>query len=111
MANYVVKIEPAEGSNPEFAPAKTEQEGIECTGYIVITFDGGEKATQSASGVSTEMIKNMLKSGEKPNDMIRAAAAVAEGEIKAREILMAGKQKKAAMAIAEMLKGAAGNEQ
>lgn len=111
MANYVVKIEPAEGSNPEFAPAKAEREGIECTGYIVITFDGDETATQSASGVSTEMIKNMLKCNGELNDVIRAGAAIAEGEIKAREILMAGKQKKAALAIAEILKGAGGNEQ
>jgi len=111
MANYVVKIVPAEGSNPEFAPAKAEQEGIECTGYIVITFDGDETATESASKVSIDMIKNTLKSGGELNDMIRAAAAVAEGEIKAREIMTAGKQKKAAMAIAEMLKGAVENEQ
>lgn len=111
MANYVVKIEPAEGSNPEFAPAKKEQEGIECTGYIVITFDGDETATESASKVSIDMIKETLKSGGKLNDMIRAAAAVAEGEIKAREIMKEGKQKEAAQAIAELLKGAVENEQ
>jgi len=111
MANYVVKIEPAEGSNPEFAPAKVEQEGIECTGYIVITFDGDETATESASKVSIDMIKDTLKSDGELNDMIRAAAAVAEGEIKAREILTAGKQKETAKAIAEILKGAVKNEQ
>lgn len=111
MANYVVKIVPAEGSNPEFAPAKAEQEGIECTGYIVITFDGDETATESASKVSIDMIKNTLKSGGELNDMIRAAAAVAEGEIKAKEIMKEGKQKEAAKAIAEMLKGAVENEQ
>lgn len=111
MANYVVKIEPAEGSNPEFAPAKAEQEGIECTGYIVITFDGDETATVCASRVSIDMIKNTIKRDGKLNDMIRAAAAIAEGEIKAREIMKEGKQKEAAKAIAELLKGAVGNEQ
>ena len=111
MANYVVKIEPAEGSNPEFAQAKAEREGIECTGYLVITFDGDETVTESMSRVSVEMIKNMLKSDGKLNDVIRAAAAIAEGEIKAGEILKEGKQKEAARAIAELLKGAVGNEQ
>ena len=38
-------------------------------------------------------------------------ANYAEGEIKAREIMKEGKQKEAAKAIAEMLKGAVENEQ
>lgn len=35
----IIKILPGEGENPEFAPDRKDQEGIECEGFLLMTFD------------------------------------------------------------------------
>lgn len=85
----IVKIQPAEGSNPEFAPAKRLQEGTECDGFLLLTFDKDGKLKYSAMhGISRKHLSDAIKyhalEGIVP--MIRQAAMVAEGEIRALEI-------------------------
>ena len=85
----IVKVLPAEGSNPEFAPGKYLQDGVECDGFLLLTFGKEGRLKSSAlHGISRKNLSDAIRhhalEGIVP--MIRQAALVAEGEIRALEI-------------------------
>lgn len=84
----IIKILPAEGTNPEFAPDKEEQEGIECDGYLVLGFVDDGLNYVAMSGISTKNLTDAMKDniGDEVIAMMRQAFAVAEGYIRAYEI-------------------------
>lgn len=84
----IIKILPGEGSNPEFAPDKEDQDGIECSGYLLMTFADDELKSVHLSGVSTANLTDAIRdnSMDEVISILRQASAVAEGYIKAAEI-------------------------
>jgi len=92
----IIKILPAEGTNPEFAPDKEEQEGFECDGYLLLTFTDEELHYIAMSGISTRNLTDAVKDniGDEVIAIMRQAFAVAEGYIRASEIFAAAKRDK-----------------
>ena len=85
----IIKVLPAEGRNPDFAPEKELQDGIECHGYILMTFN---KEHELEVALMTNLsIKNISDAviGECDADVIstmRQAFTIAEGFVKAARI-------------------------
>ena len=85
----IVYVKPAEGSNPEFAPEEELQKGVECYGYILLTFDKEHELSTAMVGnlslknISDAVIENV---NEGAISMIRQGFAIAEGFIKAARI-------------------------
>ena len=85
----IIKVLPAEGSNPEFAPEAELQEGIECHGYILMTFNNEhEMETALVTNLSLKNITDAIISScnEDATSTLRQAFAIAEGFIKAAKI-------------------------
>lgn len=85
----IIKVLPAEGSNPEFAPDPELQKGVECYGYVLMTFNE-EHEMETALTVNLSM-KNItdaiiLSSNEDATSMLRQAFVIAEGFVKAAKI-------------------------
>ena len=104
----IVRVLPAEGSNPEYAPDAELQHGIECYGYILLTFD-------KEHDVETALIKNLsLKNisdavitncDEDEISTIRQAFAIAEGFVKAARIQEDHLRSKAMERVKKVLSG------
>lgn len=83
--NFSITIK---ASNPEFAPDKQLQDGVEASGYILLTFDSdGDADCGGMQHVSTMDIAEFLASDTSELSMtIRQACAIADGLSKAREL-------------------------
>lgn len=88
--SYVIKIEPGEGCNEEFAPEKKATEGLKCSGFLLIGFDeDGDPAFDTIYGINVMQIAQALAyMGRKKNtySILWQAFAIAEGLKKAHEI-------------------------
>ena len=85
----IIKVLPAEGSNPEFAPGAELQEGIECHGYILMTFNKEhELETSLITNLSIQNISDAIEvnCNEAAITIIRQACVIAEGYIKAAKM-------------------------
>ena len=84
----LIRILPTAECNPEFAPDKESQEGIECSGFLLMTFAGDELQSVHLSGVSTKKLTDAIRDNcmDEVIGILRQAMAVAEGYIKAAEI-------------------------
>jgi len=85
----IIKVLPAEGSNPDFAPEKELQDGIECHGYILMTFN--EEHELDLALMTNLSIKNISDAiiedcDEEAISSIRQAFVIAEGFVKAARI-------------------------
>ena len=88
--NYRVKAENLD-VNPEFGVDKEEQEGIECDGYMLVTFKENNEENMSMStsvhNVTIEQIADWLKtSDDQMKYVILQAALIAYGNIQARRL-------------------------
>lgn len=84
---YVVKILPAEGCNPEYAPESKAQAGTEADGYFLVCFENGNPKCEQISGVTTLQIAEWLAyTGTEMVSVFRQAVAIADGLRKAKEI-------------------------
>lgn len=104
----IVKILPAEGSNPEFAPDPKEQEGIECYGYMMLLFDeDGDIRVSSLHNISIENITDAIVQNQFEGGIpeLRQACVIAEGHIRAMEI----QHKKEAFEFTKHLTGSLGD--
>lgn len=104
----IVKVMPAEGSNPEYAPEKELQEGIECHGFVLMTFD--EEHDLATALVHNLSIKNICdavvsNSNEEAVSMIRQAFVIAEGFVKAARIENDHLQDKALKRLKKVMSG------
>lgn len=109
--NVVIRILPAEGCNPEFAPGQNEQEGMELAGYVLLGFDEEKDLVVSAvNGLSAHEISEGISNNwtEQTISVLRQSMAVAEGTIKAMKIFeetMKRHKKQEMYGILELLKG------
>jgi len=85
---YIVKVEAAEGCNPEYAPDQRMQEGIPCGGFLLLMFnEDDEPQAENMMQISVEMLARLLRKSESSlAPIIRQACAIAEGYLKAQEI-------------------------
>lgn len=88
--NYRVKVENLD-VNPEFGVDKEEQEGIECEGYMLVTFKENNEETMSMSTsahhVTIKQIADWLETSDNQMKyMILQAALIAYGNIQARRL-------------------------
>ena len=81
--DFIVKVEPAEGCNPDFAPRKDLTDGIQCSGYVIITFDedSDPKVTAIDRVSNLDIAHAICKT-----PVLQEAFAIAEGLMKAHKI-------------------------
>jgi len=85
----IVKVLPAKGSNPEFAPDAELQKGIECYGFILMAFDKEhDLETALMTNVSIKNISDAVISNcnEDVINTIRQAFVISEGFVHAARI-------------------------
>ncbi len=85
----IIRVLPAEGSNPEFAPDPELQKGIECHGYVLMAFDKDhDLETALVTNLSIKNITDAVISNcnEDAISTIRQAMAIAEGFVKAAKM-------------------------
>lgn len=86
MSKYIIKREKGKDFDEETNVLDGDA-AIECDGFLLITFDtDDEPNTVNWQGISTDMLLKFLRMKDSVAMKIRAAAMVAEAEIKARAI-------------------------
>ena len=85
---YIVKVLPAEGCHPEFAPEGRILDGIECSGFLLIAIDENvDPIIEAIYGMSKKNLSDILQMRiSRIAPVIRQACAIAEGHLKAKEI-------------------------
>ena len=86
--NYIIKVEPGEGCNEEFAPDESQRKGVELGGYFLIGFDrDGDPKYEAVASINVMNVANMLAFKKtKAVSVLWQAFAIAEGLRKATEI-------------------------
>lgn len=87
MGKYICKVLPTEKCNEDFTPDADLREGVEVDGYMLIGFKDGKASFETIMGISVDKISKWIRNQSKGGKLIRAACAIAEGEIRAKEIL------------------------
>ena len=82
---YLLQVKPMPGCDKKREPAEDEQKGFECDSYIYIAFKNGKARAVSMKG-TVEMLKNCLTKDRPIQNAIRAAAMMAEAELRAAEL-------------------------
>jgi hypothetical protein len=93
MANYRIIVLPTEECNPEYAPEKDLQEGFEADGFLIMTQRDEEPESDALMNLNVDMIKKWLRNRKKVGNIVRAAAGMADAEIKAVELLKENEMK------------------
>ena len=86
MRKYICKVLPTEDCNRDFAPGRELEKGVEVDGFIMIGFKDGKACFESMMGISISNISDWIRRNGPGGKKIRAACAIAEGEIRAKEI-------------------------
>ena len=87
MGKYICKVLPTEKCNEDFTPDADLREGVEVDGYMLIGFKDGKASFETIMGISIDKISKWIRNQSKGGKLISAACAIAEGEIRAKEIL------------------------
>ena len=87
MGNYICKVFPTEECNEDFAPDEDLRKGVEVDGYMLIGFKDGKASFETMMGISLDKISKWIRNQSKGGKLISAACAIAEGEIRAKEIM------------------------
>ena len=87
MDNYRIIVLPTEECNPEYAPDKDLQEGFEADGFLIMTQREDEPDSDVLMNLSVDTIRNWIKQRKKVGNIVRAAAGMADADIKALKIL------------------------
>lgn len=87
MRKYICKVLPTEDCNRDFAPGRELEEGIEVDGFVLIGFEDGKACFESMMGINISNMSDWIRRNGPGGKKIRAACAIAEGEIRAKEIL------------------------
>lgn len=87
MGKYICKVLPAEECNKDFAPDRDMIEGVEVDGFMLIGWRDRKPYFESMMGVSIEDLKKWIRRKSTGAQKVRAASAMAEGEIRAAEIV------------------------
>lgn len=87
MGKYICKVLPAKECNEDFAPDRDMIEGVEVDGFMLIGWRDRKPYFESMMGISIEDLKKWIWQRGPGAKKVRAASAMAEGEIRAAEIL------------------------
>ena len=87
MGKYICKVLPTEKCNGDFTPDADLREGVEVDGFVLIGFKDGKASFETIMGISVGKISKWISKQSKGGKLIRVACTIAEGEIRAREIL------------------------
>ena len=103
MRKYIVKAN-IMGDNPEYAPDKKLQDGLESDGFLLMTMEDGRPGAVVLMGITTMDLAKMLAGGsDESSSVIQQAIAIADGLRKAAEIDKEHTKMKHAREIADML--------
>ena len=83
---YLLQVTPMPGCDKKMEPEEDEQKGFECDSYVYITFKNGKARSASIKG-TTEMLKKCLMKDDPVQNAIRAAAMMAEAELRVGELV------------------------
>lgn len=86
MAKYMISIIAGEGCNPEYGPDK-EMENMGVDGFFVVGFKNKKPFFESMMGCSLSDLSKWIVNRGPGAQKIRAACAIANGEIAAGEIM------------------------
>jgi len=104
MKKYVISVKGAEGCNPEYAPDKELQDGLESDGFLLMTMKDGRPGAVVLMGITTLDLAKMLAGGsDDGSSVIQQAIAIADGLRKAAEIDKEHTKMKHAREIVDML--------
>jgi hypothetical protein len=87
MGKYICKVLPTEECNEDFAPDRDMIEGVEVDGFMLICWRDRKPYVESMMGISVADLKKWICQKGPGAQKVRAAGAIAEGEIRAMEIL------------------------
>lgn len=87
MSKYICKVLPTKECNEDFAPDRDMIEGVELDGFMLIGWRDKQPYFESMMGIRIEDLKKWIWRKGRGAQKVRAACAVAEGEIRAAEIL------------------------
>lgn len=87
MANYRIIVLPTEECNPEYAPEKDLQEGIEVDGFAIVTQREEQVYSEGLMAISADILRKWMRKRSKAGNIFRAAAGMANADILAVEIL------------------------
>jgi len=87
MANYRIIVLPTEECNPEYAPDKELQEGIEVDGFGIVTKKNEEPYMEVLMDMSVDAVRKWMRKETEVGNIFRAAAGLADAEIRTVELL------------------------
>lgn len=87
MRKYICKVLPAEECNEDFAPDRDMIEGVVVDGFMLIGWRNREPYFERMMGISVEDLKKWIWRKGPGAQKVRAASTMAEGEIRAAEIM------------------------
>jgi hypothetical protein len=90
MSKYILRIEKGKDFDGEMEKWTPQGEAIESNGYVLISFDG-KSVTTAIQGTSLSDLKDWMRQNDMTSMMIRAAAVLAEAEIKAQQMYKAAR--------------------
>ena len=86
MPKYIITILSGEDCNPEYAPDK-EMENMDVDGFFLVGFRNRKPLFESMMGITVSDLGKWIRKRGPGAQKIRAACAIANGEITAEEIL------------------------
>lgn len=85
--NYIMTVAPGPGTSEDFLPGRKLSEGLSCSGFFLVAFDGKDPAYDAVAGVNVMQLANLLAYSTSPTvGVLRQALAIAGGLRKARLI-------------------------
>jgi len=81
---YTIKIE---SSNPEYEVNKDIRDGLTADGFILVTFRDDQAECEMLDGVSVVNLADWIQRKTEVGAKMRQAMAIAEGYLKAKDIL------------------------
>ena len=101
---YTIRIE---SSNPEYEVDKNIRDGLTVDGFILVTFRNEKPACELLNGVSVVNLADWIEKETKAGAVMRQAMAIAEGYLKAKDIMDKTREEKGSRLVVEGLKGRA----
>ena len=107
MGTYIIKAQmnPAGGGNPDFAPDKHLENGLEADGFLLMIMENGKPAVTAISGMTTlDLARHIASDNTEAGSILHQAIAIAEGLDKAAEIEIKHRKQKEARDLFKILK-------
>ena len=90
MSKYILRIEKGKDFDGEMEEWTPQGEAIESDGYVLISFNG-KNVTTAIQGPSLSDLKDWMQQNDMASTVIRAAAVLAEAELKAQQMYKAAR--------------------